>query len=150
MQFTGRRRLSVGCMFTYSAEIPTPAVFMVRPAVAPRDQHRRRPLAYRPAQPRSTSYTDIYGNECVRTVLPAGRSQFGFEAVADVPDATEEADPGRRPRWPLRVCPTSPFFTLPSRYCRPSCSADRGVAADSAASARVERVQAICDHVQQP
>ena len=34
MQMTGRRRLSIGCMFTYVAETPTPAVFMVRPVTA--------------------------------------------------------------------------------------------------------------------
>ena len=40
------------------------------------------------------SYTDLYGNPCARAVLPAGRSSFGYHAVADVPDATEDADPG--------------------------------------------------------
>ena len=91
MQMTDRRRLSIGCMFTYVAEIPTPTVFMVRPAtslaVSTEDD---RWLSDPPAKVHA--YTDIYGNECARTVLPAGRSQFGFSAVADVPDATEDAD----------------------------------------------------------
>ena len=91
MQMKARRRLSIGCVFTYVAEIPTPAVFMVRPAIArgistDGDEWLTEP----PAQ--IHGYTDIYGNECVRTMLPVGRSQFGFSAVADVPDATEDVD----------------------------------------------------------
>ena len=84
---TARRRLRIGCMFTYAAEIPTPAVFMVRPAISRAiSTEDGRWLSDPPAPVRE--YTDIYGNDCARTLLPAGRSQFGFSAVADVPDAT--------------------------------------------------------------
>ena len=38
------------------------------------------------------TYLDLYGNPCVRAVLPAGRSSFRYDACATVPDATEEAD----------------------------------------------------------
>ena len=37
-------------------------------------------------------YTDLYGNPCLRAVLPAGRSSFRYQAVAVVPDRTEEVD----------------------------------------------------------
>ena len=89
MQMTARRRLSIGCMFTYVAEIPTPAVFMVRPAISRALSTEGDRWLSDPPGP-VHRYTDIYGNDCVRTVLPAGRSQFGFSAVADVPDATED------------------------------------------------------------
>ena len=89
MQMTARRRLSIGCMFTYVAEIPTPAVFMVRPAISRAiSTEGNHWLSDPPGHVHE--YADIYGNDCARTVLPAGRSQFGFSAVADVPDATED------------------------------------------------------------
>jgi len=49
-----KRRLLIGCEFTYVADIPTPVVFQVQPARA---------------------YTDLYGNPCVRAILPGGRSR---------------------------------------------------------------------------
>jgi hypothetical protein len=37
-------------------------------------------------------YTDLYGNRCLGTVLPAGRSGLGYRAAAVVPDRAEEVD----------------------------------------------------------
>ena len=52
------------------------------------------------------SYTDLYGNPCARAVLPAGRSSVGYHAVADVPDATEDADEAPPKRSPTRCLTT--------------------------------------------
>ena len=69
MQMTARRRLSIGCMFTYVAEIPTPTVFMVRPAISRAvSTDGNQWLSDAPGQVHE--YTDIYGNDCARTVLP--------------------------------------------------------------------------------
>ena len=78
-------------MFTYLAEVPTSAVFMVRPAASAAVAMEGGRWLTDPSAP-VHDYTDIYGNECARTVLPVGRSRFGFSAVAVVPDATEDAD----------------------------------------------------------
>ena len=95
-----RRRIQVGCDFTYLAAIDTPVVFQVRPRGAADLvlDHERWSV---PPPMELRSYTDLYGNPCARAVLPAGRSSFGYHAIADVPDATEDADPGA-PASPAR------------------------------------------------
>ena len=37
-------------------------------------------------------YRDIYGNRCLRVVMPTGASHFRYRAFVDVPDATEDFD----------------------------------------------------------
>ncbi len=143
---TDRRRLSIGCMFTYVAEIPTPTVFMVRPAISRAiSTEGDRWLSDPPAQVHL--YADIYGNDCARTVLPAGRSQFGFSALADVPDATEDADPDA-PEVPTDELPDHTLiYTLPSRYCLPDLLAGEAWQRFGGLAPGYRRVQAICDHV---
>src|SRR5580698_5793424 len=64
-----RRRIRVGCDFTYVAEIDTPVIFQVQPRAAAclvieQEQWRQLPsMAIR-------GYTDLYGNPCTRAVLP--------------------------------------------------------------------------------
>ena len=95
-----RRRIQVGCDFTYQSAIDTPVVFQVQPrGSAPVDpdayvvvDHER--WSVQPSM-ELHSYTDLYGNPCARAVLPAGRSSVGYHATADVPDATEDAEIGR-------------------------------------------------------
>ena len=146
MHMTDRRRLSIGCMFTYVAEIPTPTVFMVRPAISRAlSTEGDRWLSHPPAQVHG--YTDIYGNDCARTVLPAGRSQFGFSAMADVPDATEDVD-AEAPEVPPSQLPAETLaYTLPSRYCLPDLLATEAWERFGGLAPGYRRVQAICDHV---
>jgi transglutaminase-like putative cysteine protease len=146
MQLTGRRRLNIGCVFTYLAEIPTPAVFMVRPAISRVISTENDGWFADPPAP-IHSYTDLYGNECARTMLPAGRSQFGFSAVADVPDAAEDADPDA-PEVPASSLPDETLlYTLPSRYCLPDVLANEAWQRFGGLAPGYKRVQAICDHV---
>ena len=146
MQLTGRRRLAIGCVFTYRAEVPTSAVFMVRPAVARSLSTEGDRWLTDPPGP-VACYTDLYGNECARTVLPAGRSQFGFSAVADVPDATEDVD-AEAPEVPPSELPAGTLvYTLPSRYCLPDLLATEAWERFGGLAPGYRRVQAICDHV---
>ena len=69
-------------------------------------------------------YTDLYGNPCVRAVLPAGRSSFPYQAVAVVPDATEETDEGAPECAPDDLPDDTLIYTLPSRYCLPDVLGD--------------------------
>ena len=94
-----KRRLLIGCEFTYVAAIPTPVVFQVQPAESPRVIGDRQ-WTSEPVQP-ARVYTDLYGNPCVRAVLPAGRSRFRYQAVAVVPDAVEESDEDARNARPM-------------------------------------------------
>jgi transglutaminase-like putative cysteine protease len=146
MQTTVRRRLSIGCLFTYVAEIPTPAVFMVRPVISSETSTAGNEwLSDPPGQVHE--YTDLYGNDCARTVLPAGRSQFGFSAVAEVPDATEDFDPDA-PEVPASQLPDHTLiYTLPSRYCLPDLLAGEAWQRFGGLAPGYKRVQAICDHV---
>ena len=66
-----KRRLLIGCEFTYVAAIPTPVVLQVQPVESPRISIEDVRWASEPVQP-ARAYTDLYGNPCVRAVLPAG------------------------------------------------------------------------------
>src|ERR1035441_10489004 len=119
----GTRRLLIGCDFTYVAAISTPVIFQVRPIEAP-------PVLLEAGQWASDppiairGYTDLYGNPCVRAVLPAGRSSIRFQAVAVVPDATEDADEDVKECAPDDLPDDTLIYTLPSRYCLPDVLGD--------------------------
>ena len=141
-----RRRIEVGCDFTYLAAIDTPVVFQVQPcgsAYVGLDHERwsvQSPMKLH-------SYTDLYGNPCARAVLPAGRSSVGYHAVADVPDATEDADSGAAEAPPDALPDDTLIYTLPSRYCLPDVLADEAWSRFGALPPGYRRVQAICDYV---
>src|SRR5260370_40688001 len=92
-------------------------------------------------------YTDLYGNPCVRTVLLAGRSRFRYQAVAVVPDATEEADEDAPERTPDELPDDTLIYTLPSRYCLPDVLGDEAWSRFGGLRPGYRRVQAICDPV---
>jgi transglutaminase-like putative cysteine protease len=140
------RRVRVGCQFAYLAEIPTPTVFQVQPLDEPpvkvlHEQYSAEPEVH------SHSYTDLYGNPCLRLILPAGRSVFRYEAQVDVPDATEDAAEDA-PELPPAALPDEVLhYTLPSRYCLPDMLGDEAWSRFGGAEPGYRRVQAICDHV---
>ena len=143
-----RRRITIGCDFTYVAEIPTPVVFQVQPRPSERvllDQERWRPEPSMAIH----GYTDVYGNPCARAVLPVGRSEFRYSAVASVPDAPEDADPGARECAPARLPDDTLIYTLPSRYCLPDLLGSEAWSRFGGMAPGYRRVQAICDHVHQ-
>jgi transglutaminase-like putative cysteine protease len=141
-----QRLIRVGCDFSYLAEVETPAIFQVRPRVsadltAQREGWNSQPvLALR-------EYSDLYGNPCTRTVLPPGRSSFGYDAVIAVPDAAEDADPGAPERAPDDLPDDTLIFTLPSRYCLPDVLADEAWSRFGGLEPGYGRVQAICSYV---
>jgi transglutaminase-like putative cysteine protease len=140
------RRVLVGCDFTYVAEVDTPVIFQVKPADS-------RSIAIGPERWTSEpliavrGYRDLYGNSCVRAVLPAGRSSFGYEAVAVCPDAPEDSDPDA-PECPPDALPDEALlYILPSRYCLPDVLGNEAWARFGAIPPGYRRVQAICNHV---
>jgi transglutaminase-like putative cysteine protease len=143
-----RRRITIGCDFTYVAEIPTPVVFQVQPRPSEwvlLDQERWRPEPSMAIH----GYTDVYGNPCARAVLPVGRSEFRYSAVASVPDAPEDADPGARECAPASLPDDTLIYTLPSRYCLPDLLGSEAWSRFGGMAPGYRRVQAICDHVHQ-
>ncbi|MGI4895676.1 MAG: transglutaminase-like domain-containing protein [Janthinobacterium lividum] len=140
------RRVHVGCEFVHEARQATPTVVQVRPrrdlAIPLTDER----WSLDPERP-GNAYTDQYGNDCLRLTLPEGRSVFRYDAVAEVPDATEEVDESA-PEVPAEDLPDDVLvFTLPSRYVVPDVLGAEAWDLFSELPRGYSRVQAICDHV---
>jgi transglutaminase-like putative cysteine protease len=140
------RRMLIGCEFRYLAAVPTPVVFQVEPAAAPLLAIEGARWTAEPALA-VRGYTDLYGNPCVRAVLPAGRSAFRYRAQAVVPDATEDADEDAPECLPDRLPDDTLIYTLPSRYCLPDVLGDESWSRFGGLPAGYRRVRAICDYV---
>jgi len=140
------RRLRIGCEFVYHAEIPTPTVFQVQPTTSPDVSVADEEWSFEPdAQVRR--YTDLYGNPCLRTVLPAGGSVLLYAAVATVPDALDDADQNAAENPVAELPDDVLLYTLPSRYCLPDMLGDEAWKQFADLPPGYPRVQAICDHV---
>jgi len=142
----GSRRLAVGCDFTYEAAVATPSVFQVQPEASPLVTFVSEAWSSTPEMD-LRRYADLYGNPCTRVVLPAGRSSFRYEAVLEVPDATEDADFSAQEIAPEKLPDDTLIFTLPSRYCLPDVLGDEAWKLFGSHPPGYGRVQAICDHV---
>ena len=77
----GSRQVRIGCDFVYEAQVDTPTVFQVTPLGVDGVDINGERWSFAPQQ-ESHEYRDIYGNRCQRIVLPTGRSQITYEAVA--------------------------------------------------------------------
>jgi transglutaminase-like putative cysteine protease len=142
----GTRRLMIGCDFTYVAAITTPVIFQVQPTPDPHIALQGGQLTSEPAMD-IRGYTDLYGNPCLRTVLPAGRSDFRYRAEAVVPDQTEEVDEDAPELAPDALPDDTLIYILPSRYCLPDVLGDEAWSRFGGLKPGYRRVQAICDHV---
>src|ERR1700691_2459926 len=140
------RRVRVGCEFVHVAAVGTPAVLQVEPRDSASVALVRQEWSAEPGM-RIRHYTDLYGNPCARAILPAGRSVLRFDAVAHVPDATEDADQ-QAPELPPEELPDEVLiYTLPSRYCLPDMLGDEAWSRCATMPGGYSRVQAICDYV---
>jgi len=140
------RRIGIGCGFTYLAEIETPVVFHIQPRPASGLSLDHPQLEAEPDL-RLHAYSDLYGNPCLRAVLPAGRSLVSYAATATVPDAPEDADPGAPERAPADLPDDTLLYTLPSRYCLPDLLGNEAWSRFGGMVPGYGRVQAICDYV---
>ena len=140
------RRLRIGCEFVYHADIPTPTVFQVQPTTSADVSVADEEWSFEPAA-EVRRYTDLYGNPCLRTVLPAGASVLRYAAVATVPDAVDDADETAAENPVAELPDDVLLYTLPSRYCLPDMLADEAWKQFADLPPGYPRVQAICDHV---
>jgi transglutaminase-like putative cysteine protease len=138
--------MRVGCEFVYVAAIDTPTVFQIEAQDALPISVVQQEWSVKP-QLGIRRYTDLYGNNCARVVLPAGRSVLRYDAVVLVPDATEDADEGAPELPPDELPDDVLLYTLPSRYCLPDMLGDEAWSRFGAMPTGYGRVQAICDHV---
>jgi transglutaminase-like putative cysteine protease len=146
MTATGTRRVRIGCQFVYEAQVDTPAVFQVQPRDESPVSLARQEWSVSPTR-LTRRYIDLYGNPCLRLVLPAGGSTLRYDALAVVPDATEDVDLDAPELAPDVLPDDVLLYTLPSRYCLPDVLADQAWARFGATPSGYRRVQAICEHV---
>ena len=140
------RRLAVGCEFTFEAQVPTLAVFQVRPGASPLFTREAESWVSTP-QLSLRSYSDLYGNPCTRVVLPAGWSSLRYEALVRIVDAVDDADESAEEVSAEQLPDDTLIYTLPSRYCLPDVLADEAWSRFGSHPRGYARVQAICDHV---
>lgn len=137
------RRIRVGCDFVYRAEVDTSTVFQVAPLAGrvSGEHFSSAPVVD------SREYRDVYGNRCLRVVMPAGESRFGYRAWVDVPEGTEDFDESA-PEVPPHDLPDDVLvYTMPSRYCLPDMLGDEAWSRFAGTAPGYSRVQAICDYV---
>jgi transglutaminase-like putative cysteine protease len=103
------RRLLIGCDFTYVAAIPTPVIFHVQPLGSPLISIEGAQWGSEPAFA-ARRYTDLYGNPCVRAVLPAGHLTFQYGSSTALSSAVDVNLAGRG------VC--RDFTHLAISFCR--------------------------------
>ena len=140
------RQIEIGCEFTYVAGIDTPVVFQVQPDTTDVATVKDEVWFSEPGM-LIHGYTDLYGNPCSRTVLPAGRSSFRYRALAIVPDAAEDAD-DQAPELPAAQLPDDVLiYTLPSRYVLPDVLGQEAWSRFGSLAPGYRRVKAICDYV---
>lgn len=142
----GSRQVRIGCDFVYQAQVDTPTVWQVTPfggdgVHIADDQWTFEPLR------QAHQYLDIYGNSCQRIVLPAGRSRVVYDAVATVPDATEDYDLQAPELGPNDLPDDVLVYLMPSRYCLPDMLGNEAWSRFSQLPRGYRRVQAICQHV---
>jgi transglutaminase-like putative cysteine protease len=145
-QAMGDRRLRIGCEFTYEAAIRTPTVFQVQANDEPRVKVLEESWSIDPVVD-SHSYVDLYGNPCLRVVLPAGTSTLRYDALAVVPDATEDYDEDAPEIMPEQLPDDVLIYTLPSRYVLPDMLANESWSRFGSMAPGYRRVQAITQHV---
>jgi transglutaminase-like putative cysteine protease len=142
------RRVHVGCRFVHRAQVDTAAVFQIAPR-ADQPVTVCEELWFTEPERGRHDYVDLYGNHCLRLVIPAGQSVLGYDAVAEVPDAVEDADEEARELAPTELPDDVLVYTLPSRYCVPDVLGDEAWSRFGGVAPGYGRVRAICDHVHQ-
>jgi transglutaminase-like putative cysteine protease len=140
------RRVRVGCEFVHLAAVDTPTVFQVEARDEPPVSLAQHGWTSEP-EVHVRGYADLYGNQCARVVLPAGRSVLRYAAVVLVPDATEDADEHASELPPDQLPDEALIYTLPSRYCLPDMLGDEAWSRFGATPTGYSRVRAICDYV---
>lgn len=136
----------MGCEFTYVAEAPTPAVFLIRPDDSPTSTRVAEMWETTPHMD-IRQFRDLYGNPCTRLVLPTGRSTLRYESTFEVLDAVQDHDESAREIRPEDLPDDTLLYTLPSRFCQSDQLANEAWNRFGSIEPGYRRVQAICDHV---
>ena len=108
--------LDATCQLSYHTTENVAVIFMLRPRSGWAQWVLREEFHIHPEVP-VLEFTDVYGNLCQRTIMPAGEFQVSVRyrvKVADCIDVYPEA-----PLTPVESLPTDVIhYLLPSRYCQ--------------------------------
>jgi transglutaminase-like putative cysteine protease len=108
--------LDASCQLDYQTTEDVPVIFMLRPRSGWAQWVMREEFHIHPQVP-VVEFTDVYGNLCQRTVMPAGDFHLCVRYRVLVPDVVD-ADL-LAPIMPVQQLPTEILhYLLPSRYCQ--------------------------------
>ncbi|MGH2704988.1 MAG: transglutaminase-like domain-containing protein [Actinomycetota bacterium] len=140
------RRVRVGCDFRFSTDAPVHSVVQVQPR---RDGEVRLVREAWKTDPTLDvrDFRDVYGNRCRRLTMPGDDLALTYDALVDVPPASDDHEPGAA-QVPIDDLPDDTLaFTLPSRYCLSDALSDAAWELFGATDMGWARVQAVCDWV---
>ena len=139
-------RIRAGARFDFTTTQPTASVFVIRPEGDPAqatlaERWSTTPdVAYR-------DYTDVYGNICRRTTLPAGRFTLDYDVIVEVQAGVDPSDPSACEHPASDIPDDALMYTLPSRYCLSDVLYPRALELFGHLEPGWSRVQAIVDWV---
>jgi len=108
--------LDASCQLDYQVMDEVPAIFMLRPRGGWAQWIMREELQILPHVPVS-EFTDVYGNLCLRTVMPPGNFHLSVQYRVQVDDRVDEDI--YAPLWLVQNLPPETLhYLLPSRYCQ--------------------------------
>ena len=108
--------LDATCQLSYQTAEDVAVIFMLRPRTGVAQSIIFEEFSINPQVP-ILEFTDVYGNLCQRTTMPAGEFQISVKYRVDVADGID-VDPNA-PLTPMESLPTDVIqFLLPSRYCQ--------------------------------
>jgi transglutaminase-like putative cysteine protease len=107
--------LNAFCAIDFASAAPIPAILMLRPRSGWGQWVCAERYDFEPRVP-VVEYTDMFGNLCQRTVIPAGQSRLRSECTVEVPDAVD-TDFAAAFVPPQQLPDAVLHYLLPSRYC---------------------------------
>jgi len=139
-------RIRAGARFDFTTTQPVASVFVIRPegdlaqATLAERWSTNPDVAYR-------DYTDVYGNICRRTTLPAGNFTLDYDVIVEVSGALDSFAPDACEHPAAEIPDDALMFTLPSRYCLSDVLYPQALELFGAMEPGWARVQAIVDWV---
>lgn len=134
-------RLTAELLLETNAAIPTPCILMLHPHSI--DGQTIETIELKTSLPCPIrEYPDVYGNTCIRTILPQGPFKLESHIIADCAD--EIAVDFSAALMPMEEIPDEVLqFILPSRYCEADTLGDRARAITAAATPGYTQVETI-------
>lgn len=145
-QQTDVLRIRAGAHFDFTTTQPVASVFVIRPEPGPAQATLAERWVTTP-DAGYRDYTDVYGNVCRRTTLPAGNFTLDYDVLVEVRGGLDPLDPGAREHPASELPDDALMYTLPSRYCLSDVLYPKALELFGGIEPGWGRVQAIVDWV---